>query len=832
MKTLFTALVASACLSLAAYNAFGAEPTRAPVTLASATAGMEAGPGLFPTWIDRKAGRILISLPAAGKDGVSARFIYQVYLRASLGSTPVGMDRDQPGATQILVFRRVGPKVYAEYENTDFRADGGSPAEHGAVIDSFAKSTVWSGEIKAEAPDGALLVDITSFLTRDAYGVTEALRRAKQGSFKLDADLSHPDLDASLALPENLEFEATQTFTADEPGDEVRGIAPDPHAITLTTHHSLIRLPPPGFEPRPADPHFSTIDKLVTNYAAPLASPLAYRLAPRFRLEKIDPGAARSRVKKPIVFYVDRAAPEPIRSALIEGAGWWAEAFDRAGYIDAFRVELLPEGVSPLDARYNVINWVHRQTRGWSYGEGISDPRTGEIVKGSVLLGSQRVRQDRMIYEGLLGVQNTGHGGPNDPVDIALARVRQLAVHETGHALGFGHNFAGSAIGRASVDDYPPPRVTIKDGALDLSDAYAKGVGAWDLFVVNWLYSEAPPGADQKAVLSKIVGDGFASGLKFVSDDDARPVGSANPAGSLWDDGPDPVEGLRHTLDVRRIALANFGLRNIAIGAPVSDLKRVIVPVYLFHRYEVDAAAKLIGGVDYAYAANGDGHERAEVISGDRQRAALRELLKTVEPATLDLPNSLIQLLNNGRSNNRDPQFETEVFGADTTPVFDLPEAADVAADITFTALLAPERLNRVADQGARLPGALTLGGLLGDTANAVFTDHPSDPAHAAEIRRRVRMRLVLDLQRARDDKRLSPSAKAEIEASLRSLGERLKSAHIGSAADKAFAMSVAEEIAHPTSRGVEEVAPLKIPPGMPIGESCEYCEGLSAMRQ
>ena len=833
MKTLFRALGGIAGAALIGAGAARAEAPRAPVTRASATAGMDARSGLLPTFIDRKTGHVLIALPAAAADGVAARFIYQVYLRASLGSTPVGMDRDQPGATQILMFRRVGPKIYAEYENTDFRAEGGGAEARGAVTDSFAKSTVWSGGIVAEGADGAMLVDITGFLTRDAYGVTEALRRAKQGSFKLDADLSHPDLDATLAFPENLEFEATQTFTADEPGDEVRGIAPDPHSITLVTHHSLIKLPPPGFETRLADPHFSTIDKLVTNYAAPLASPLAYRLAPRFRLEKLDPTAARSRVKKPIVFYVDRAAPEPIRSALIEGASWWAEAFDKAGYIDAFRVELLPEGVSPLDARYNVINWVHRQTRGWSYGQGVSDPRTGEIIRGSVLLGSQRVRQDRMIYEGLLGAENTGKGGPNDPVEIALARLRQLAVHETGHALGFAHNFAGSTIGRASVDDYPPPRVTIENGALDLSDAYARGVGAWDLFVVNWLYSEASPGVDQRSALAKIVSDGFASGLKFVADNDARPVGSANPIGSLWDDGPDAVEGLEHALQARRIALANFGPRNLPVGAAMSDLKRVIVPVYLFHRYEVDADAKLIGGVDFGYAANGDGHERADAVSGDRQRAALRELLKAVEPTTLDLPEPLIAALNSGRSDTPDPQFETEVFGDDATPVFDLPRAADVAADIAFAALLNPERLNRVADQGARLPGALSLGALLGETIDAVFIDRPSDPVHAAEIRRRVRMRLVLDLQRARDDKRLSPSAAARIEAALRGVAERLKSAKPAGEADRAFDASLAEEIARPRPTTTPlEVAPLKIPPGMPIGEDCEYCEGLTATRR
>jgi hypothetical protein len=822
-------VVAAAALLCFSSPVLSAAPSLVP-TLASATAGLDARAGLLPTYIDRKTGHILIGLPAAGPDGVSAKFIYQVYLRASLGSTPVGMDRDQPGATQILVFRRVGPKVYAEYENTDFIAEGGSPAEKGAVIDSFAKSTVWSGDIAAEGPDGAMLVDITGFLTRDAYGVIENLRRAKQGTFKLDTNLSHPDLDATMAFPENLEFEATQTFTADEPGEQVRGIAPDPHSITFITHHSLIALPPPGFEPRMADPHFSTIDRLVTNYAAPLASPLAYRLAPRFRLEKIDPSAARSRVKKPIVFYIDRAAPEPVRSALMEGASWWAEAFDKAGYIDAFQVKLLPEGVSPLDARYNVINWVHRQTRGWSYGEGISDPRTGEIVKGSVLLGSQRIRQDRMIFEGLVGAANTGKGGPNDPTEVALARLRQLAVHETGHALGFGHNFAGSTIGRASVDDYPPPRVLIKDGALDLSDAYAKGVGAWDLFVVNWLYSEAPPGVDEKAALAKIVADGFASGLKFVSDDDARPLGSANPAGSLWDDGPDAIAGLQHTLDVRKIALADFGPRNLPLGAPMSDLKRVIVPIYLFHRYEVDADAKLIGGVNFTYAVNGEGDERADPVSGDRQRAALSELLQTVQPAALDLPEPLIQALNSGHSDNRDPQFETEVFGADATPVFDLPGAADVAADLTFSAILEPSRLNRVADQGTRLAGGLTTGALLGDTIDTVFADRADDPPHAAEIRRRVRMRLVLDLQHAADDKRTSPTVRAEIGSALAGLQDRLKAARaVG--ADKAFDRELAVEIEHPRPEATAPEA-LKIPPGMPIGEACEYCEGLSSSRQ
>ena len=406
---------------------------------------MQARPGLLTTYVDTAKGRVLLALPAPDKDGVTARFIYQVYLRASLGSTPVGLDRDQPGPTQLLVFRRVGPKVYAEFENTAFRADGAPADERAAVGESFAHSTFWAGEVKGEDASGASVIDITDFLTRDAFGVAEALHNAKQGAFHQDGSLSHIDPSNVLAFPENLEFEADETFVADDPGSEVRGIAPDPHAITFTLHHSLVKLPEPGFEPRRADPHFSTIESLVTDYAAPLGAPLTYRLAPHFRLEKTDPAAARSPVKKPIVFYVDRAAPEPVRSALVEGARWWNDAFEKAGYIGAFRVEVLPEGVSPLDARYNVINWVHRQTRGWSYGYPVTDPRTGEIVKGTVLLGSQRVRQDIMIYQGLLGAEGTGKGGPNDPIQIALARLRQLAVHETGHAIGFAHNMAGSA---------------------------------------------------------------------------------------------------------------------------------------------------------------------------------------------------------------------------------------------------------------------------------------------------------------------------------------------------------------------------------------------------
>jgi len=788
-----------------------------------ATARLEQHQGLLPVFIDRAAGKVLIELPPPDKDGVSGRFIYQPILAAGIGSTPIGLDRAETTRAQVLAFHRIGKKVILQAENYGFRADGGTPDEKLAVRDSFAVSNLWAGDVEAEAPNGGVLVDITSFLTRDAADVAERLKQRKQGAFKLAPALSYVDTASVGDFPENLEVEATETFTSDEPGAELRSVAPDPHVVTLTVHHSFVKLPEPGFEPRLHDPRTGTsVQVLVNNYGSQLGDPVVYRLVRRFRLEKTDPTAARSRVKKPIVFYVDRAAPEPIRTALVDGARWWAKAFDAAGFIDAFKVEVLPEGVNPMDSRYNVINWVHRQTRGWSTGQTIVDPRTGEIVRGVVQLGSLRVRQDILIFQGLVGADQTGKGGADDPVKLSLARVRQLAMHETGHALGFSHNFAGSTYGdRASAMDYPAPMVRVKGSALSFSDVYKDGPGDWDRFTVKWLYSQFPKGVDARKALDAMAKDAEDKGERFIAD-------TEHPYSTQWDNGADPIAGLENVMAVRRVALDRFGLSNIAVGAPVSDLRRVLVPIYLFHRYQVDAAAKMIGGVDYSYAVRGDGHEAATPIAAATQRRALAALLKTVSPAELDLPDKLIDLLSDGQSGTTDRQFELEVFPSMGGPVFDMPGVATTAADLTLSSLLDVERLNRMVELRRRDPAQLGVSEMMTQVFATVAAGAPGGEGRLAEIRRRVRLRLVGDVVDALNDKKLSPTAAGELRTSLATFGQQL-AAFKGDADEATQVKALAKVLIDQNEAQLGRLATgrqsaAKPPPGAPIGEDCWFC--------
>ncbi len=804
-----------------------------PVTqkVAEFTAGMESRSGLLPIHVDRKAGRVWLVVPAAkaGSDEIGT-YLYADTLRTGLGSNPVGLDRGQLGAVLVIKVRRIGNRVLIEQPNLGFRALSDNLDEIAAVRESFATSVIWAGEIAAVDPDGRAMVDLTGFLTRDAHDVVSQLRRAEQGNWQLDPERSLVDLDSCLVFPENVEIDSILTYSSSDPGRLVNQTAPYTGVMTLVQHHSFVKLPDAGYQPRPYDPRAGSFSVDFLDFAVPLDAPLATRWIARHRLEKVDPTAARSKVKKPIVYYVDSGAPEPVRSALVEGAGWWAEAFDKAGFIDAFKVEVLPPNISAMDVRYNVIQWVHRSTRGWSYGGGIFDPRTGEVLKGRVILGSQRVRQDRLIFEGLAGTEKTGTGAPDDPIQLSLQRIRQLAAHEVGHALGLNHNFAASTYGRASVMDYPAPLVEPKpDGSLDFSKAYGVGVGAWDVFAIRYAYGQPAPGTSPDALAATqdaLVREAIANGLHFLADQDARPPGGANPRGVLWDNGPDPVAGLRNTLAVRRIALERFGEHNLAKGQPLALLQEVLVPVYLHHRYQLDGALKVVGGLDYTYAVNGDGQRPAKPVSADRQREALKTILQILSPESLDIPEKVAELLL-----PRPAGYEAhaEMFPSHAAPVFDPLAAAAVAADQVVDGLLQPERAQRLVDFNRRDPKLPGLEEVLDALVGASFDAPKGEDARRAELRRTVQSVTVRRLIGLSGHPNASPAVRARAEGELRALRERLdpsRSAPRDAPRDpetmqRAFlAGEIGRHLDRPESAETRLPDPPEAPPGQPIGST------------
>ncbi len=669
----------------------------APQTLTQKIAGMERKDGLFPIDWDAKAGKLYLEISRFDQD-----FLLLDQLPYGIGSNDIGLDRGQLGEGRLVHFRRIGGKVLLIAPNMMYRSSAPDPDERIAVTQSFAESVLWGFAIESEE-NGRVLVDATAFFLRDAHGVAEQLQTAGQGTYKLDLTRSALAMENTRAFPSNTEVEAMLTFAAEgkPKGEYVADVTPDPHAITVRDHTSLIELPGPGYTPRRFDPRAGYFPVNFRDYSVPLGTAMDQRFIARHRLEKRDPKAAVSDPVKPIVYYVDRGAPEPIRSALVEGANWWNQAFEAAGYHNAFRVEVLPEGADPMDIRYNMIQWVHRATRGWSYGMSVVDPRTGEIIKGQVTLGSLRARQDYLIAEALLAPYAEGKPIPKDMEAMVLARTRQLAAHEVGHTLGLEHNFAASSLSQGtSVMDYPHPLVTLDGSGLpDLSHAYATGIGTWDKAAIRYGYTQFAPGTDETAALNKLLRQDEADGLRFITDADSRPLGSAHPYSHLWDNGASAPDELNRILEVRKAALARFGENAIRPGQPMAQLEDTLVPVYLLHRYQTEAAAKWIGGLNYRYAVRGDGGMVTEPIAPEDQRKALKAVLETLSPETLTLPEPLLRMLP-----PRPPDYPRtrESFGAHTGLTFDAQGAVEASAELTASLLFDPSRAARLVEFHAR----------------------------------------------------------------------------------------------------------------------------------
>jgi len=803
------------------------------VSFDDAIEGLDHREGLFPLYVDESDGRILAGLSDQG-DGSLGRVIYTVRLTSGLGSNPVGLDRGYGVGSEILRFTRINDRIFTEIENTDYRAIGAGHDETRATAQSFARSVIWSTDIIAENDD-QILIDLSGFLTRDAARTIPRLSNSGQGSFSIDEARSAPLTEAAFAFPINVEIDALLTLQSSAPGSEVRAVTPAPNSVTLTVHHSFVALPDDGYQIREADDRSGAITTTFYDMAAPLDQPVRRSYSTRHRLERIDPSAASGPVVEPIIYYVDRGAPDLIRDALIEGASWWADAFEVAGFEDAYRVELLPEGIHPLDARYNVIQWVHRQTRGWSYGGSAMDPRTGEIIRGYVILGSQRVRQDRMIFEGLLGAFETGTGSDTDPLELALDRIRQLSAHEVGHTIGMAHNFAASTTDRASVMDYPAPLVSLDEtGAIDVSAAYDVDIADWDKVAINWLYSQYENETEEAAALDAILDNARADGLLFITDRHARGNNAAHPLANLWDNGPDPAQSLLDTLAVREVALANFGSHTLAEGLASSDLRAVFPPIYLYHRYQVEAAAKALGGVIFNYEINSSDVQGLSVYPAEDQRFALEALIATLNPQALDISDETLALLAPSPYGDYDAAATRELFASSQYPAFSRRDAAAASARISLQAMLAPSRLARIADQHARDPEQLSQIEIFTALENTLFTADREEAARLMSVREAIQIEYIDQLLSLIANSPASASSAAR--ARLESLERALPSARSARAGSRDHRVWLARQISAGLAaidRG-EEMATRStpIPPGSPIGTSglsaCWHCDSAS----
>ena len=757
---------------------------------------------------DNDSGKIILEIKKLDDE-----FLYINSLSRGVGNNDLGLDRGQLGNSRVVYFTKRGNKILLIQPNLKYISNSSNSLENKAVSEAFARSVLFGFDI-IEKKENNYKIDLTPFIIQDVHGVSQRLKYSDSGSYILDKSMSAVELDRTKAFPNNIEFDVILTFKGTPSGNLLRSVTPSPTNLTVNQHHSFVKLPDENFEKRKFDPRSGSNPFIVYDYSTPIDKPLEQKFIVKHRLKKKYPDMDMSEPIDPIIYYIDNGTPEPVRSALIEGGNWWNQAFESAGYKDAFRIEVLPDDADPMDVRYNLIQWIHRSTRGWSYGASVIDPRTGEIIKGQVSLGSLRVRQDYMILSGLVDDPNTNDNNKLIK-DISLDRIKQLSAHEIGHTLGFAHNYISSANNRSSVMDYPHPHIKLVDGEINIKEAYSKNIGDWDKVSVKYAYSDLSNSINEEIELNNIIENAINNGLFFLSDSDSRPTGSANPYSHLWDNGEYPYEELSKLLKIRSIALKNLDLENLNFGEPYDKIEDILVPIYMLHRYQIEATAKAIGGVDYLYYVKNNRDDKIEFVDYNFQIKSLESLINVLKPENLTLPKNLLEILS--PRSFRNPRSR-ENFISNTGVTFDYINATSSIVNHTLTFLINSERINRINQQNM-FENNLTLKEYFNSISQSIFRNNKLN-AYENAINRNTSSLYLDHLFLAFNNTKVNDISKSIILAHIKNLKKEL----ISQSSD--FNTFLVEKIDN-FFDNPDEYIPIiktKIPDGSPIGDfSCDY---------
>ncbi len=763
--------------------------------------------GYFTFYYDESKDKVFLEV-----EKLESEFLYVNSLSEGVGSNDIGLDRGQLGGERVVKFKKAGNKLLLIQPNLDYRAITDNIEEKKSVEQAFAKSVLHGFKIE-KTEGGKYLVDATGFFMRDAHGVSTRLAGSRQGNYSLDKSKSAFNLERTKAFPKNVEFDVMLTFKGKAKGYNIRSVTPTSSLVTVHQHHSFVELPDDQYKPREYDPRSGSFSMSYLDYATPVNQSIRKRFIYRHRLKKKNPDATVSEAVEPIVYYLDRGTPEPVRSALLDGAKWWNQAFEAIGYKDAFQVKMLPADADPLDVRYNVIQWVHRSTRGWSYGGSVSDPRTGEIIKGHVSLGSLRIRQDFLIAQALQAPYAKNDTDDDFALQMALARIRQLSAHEVGHTIGLAHNFAASTKGRASVMDYPHPMLSLKNGKVDFSNAYDTKIGDWDKIAVAYSYGDYK--GDEKQGLQKLLNDAFKNGARFISDQDARPQGSAHAYAHLWDNGANVSAELENVLAIRKLAIQNFSADNIKSTEPYSVLEDVFVPLYFFHRYQTEAVTKVVGGLYYTYAVKGDGNTIVNMIDPRVQQEALRTVLRTLDIKEIAIPREQLKLfppraMGYGRSR--------ESFKSKAGVAFDPFGAVETSSNMTLRLLLHPQRVTRLVQHKSLDKKQLGLVEVLDQVIENTIKKSYKDSYHQ-ELQNVVNVQVLNQLFYLSSNKNMYRQANAIVNAKIDEIAVALRNAK-AKGVQKLYNQEMIKMISdfkkNPTKFKKSSVP--KIPDGSPIG--------------